>query len=512
MRSDKQNQDNAARWAALGSAPVSLPPTLNALFLDTCARHAGRTALVDGRGSLTYAQARRAALLAAAAAACAESPHVGILLPPSKEYGLCFLGTLLAGKAAVPLNATLTPEELAFMIADAGVEHVFTARPLSALVDALPVRPLYLEEVFDAKAAPAEPIAADPGQAAAVVYTSGTTSQPKGVVLTHANFIANVEGCVGALQFGPEDVVLGPLPLFHSFAITTSLLLPVAVGAAAVYSGRFEPHRVLKLMAEHRATTVMAVPSMFRVLLLGYDPEQFDLRALRFCVAGGERLPAAVEHAFNERFPVPLLQGYGISEAAPVLSVNPPGANRSGTAGLPLPNVDMMVADDHGRPAAPGQEGELWARGQNIMRGYLNQPELTAAALAPGGWLRTGDWGKIDSDGYVTVTGRKKDLIISSGENISPTQIEDVLMQHPAVAEAAVLAIPHAVRGEVPAAFVVLRPDTECTEQELRTHCGQHLSRQKVPWRFEFRAEFPHGPTGKVLRRELRRAIREEKP
>jgi len=485
------------------SAPGRLPETLTTLFLAACDRHARRIAFEDPQGAWTYRKARAAARAVAAAVARTPGEHVGVLLPSCKEYGAAFFGVQLAGKTAVPLNPALTPAELRALCAEAAIEHVITCRALGELVRALPVEGIVIEEATAGRRRGPRRTGPDsPEDVAAVLYTSGTSARPKGVMLTHRNFIANLEGCAEVLPLAPGEGVTVPLPLFHSFALTTGLLLPVAHGASALYPGPFRPQSVLRWLQDRRAAAMVAVPSMYGMLAAA-RPAALDLSALRYCVAGGERLPGRVEHAFRTHFAAPLLQGYGITEAAPVLAVNPPEANRPGTVGPPLPNVEIRIADDAGRPLPPGEEGEIWARGENVMKGYLNQPEATAETLAPGGWLRTGDWGSLDAEGYLTVTGRRKELIIIRGENISPAEIEEALLAHPAVREAAALPLRDERRGEVPQAFVVLHKGARVTADELRIFCRRRMAAHKVPRCIRFRRSLPHGPTGKVLRRKI---------
>jgi len=485
-------------------APGRLPDTLTTLFLAACDRHGRRVAFEDPQGAWTYRKARAAARAVAAAVARMPDERVGLLLPSCKEYGAAFFGIQLAGKTAVPLNPALTPPELRLLCTEAEIEHVITCRALAELVHALPVEGVAVEEATAGRRrGPRRTTPDSPEDVAAVLYTSGTAARPKGVMLTHRNFIANLEGCAEVLPLAPGEGVMVPLPLFHSFALTTGLLFPVAHGASALYPGPFRPQSVLRWLQDRRAAAMMAVPSVYGVLAAVPRPMDLDLSALRYCVAGGERVPEQVEHAFRAHFPVPLLQGYGITEAAPVLAVNPPEANRPGTVGPPLPNVEIRIADDAGRPLPAGAEGEIWARGENVMKGYLGQPDATAEALAPGGWLRTGDWGSLDADGYLTVTGRRKELIISRGENISPAEIEEALTAHPAVREAAALPLADARRGEVPQAFVVLNKGARVTADELRIFCRRRIAPHKVPRCIRFRRSLPHGPTGKVLRRKI---------
>jgi len=479
--------------------------SLTALFQERCARRPDKVALADKGGALTYGQcAALAAAVAGAVAQAAARERVGILLPACKEFGPCFFGVLRAGRVPTPLNCLLGGAELSYIVRDAGIDTILACAPLAKAASALADRTLLVEEVAHTEA-PAPSVAPpEPDDLAALIYTSGTVANPKGVMLSHRNLLSNVQGCMDAISFTEDDVILGPLPLFHSFALTTSLLLPIALGATAVYLPRFSATRMLDLLARQKVTTVMAIPSMYRVLLTVQDVAAYDLSALRLCVAGGESLPKEVVRAFDARFPVPLLEGYGVTETAPVLSVNRPGANKPGTAGQPLPNVEIRIAAEDGTPLPAGSEGEVWARGDNVMLGYHGLPEETRAVLTEDGWFRTGDLGVMDDDGYLAIKGRIKELIISSGENISPAEIEDVLSRHPAVFEVAAVPMPDPVRGEVSRAFLALHEGRQVSATELRAFCQGQLARHKIPRAFEFRDSLPHGPTGKILKRALR--------
>jgi len=239
---------------------------------------------------------------------------------------------------------------------------------------------------------------------------------------------------------------------------------------------------------------------MYRVLAA--TEGDFDVSSVRFPISGGEPLPATIAEAFEKRFRVPIYEGYGQTEAAPVVTLNTPGDRKAGTIGRSLPGVEVAIWDDQNRVLPSGEVGEIMVRGRNVMQGYHHLPEETARTIT-GGWLHTGDLGKLDEDGFVTITGRKKDLIISAGENIYPREIEDALSQHPKVKEVAVIGIKDEIRGEVPKAFVIARDGTTVEEKELRSFCRDHLANYKIPKYFEIVADLPRTPTGKVLKRML---------
>ena len=481
--------------------------TLTQRLLDTCAQHPDRVAMANEDGSdLTFAQlaglVRRWTPLARGAT---DRPRVGILLPSCKEFGAAFFSILASGKTPVPLNLLLSPEQLAYIAGDAGLDALVTSRFFHKLAPALARHVMYVEDMASCDAPGADDMyTGRDSDTAVVLYTSGTVAEPRGVELTHRNIVSNIEAVVEAIYFDDSDVMLCVLPLFHSFALTTMLALPVCLGMKTVYLPRFNAARALQLIAEHRATCLLAIASIFRVLAKSDDAAALDTSSLRLCVAGGEPLPQEVTAAFAATFGVELLEGYGLTETSPVVCVNRPGRSKTGTAGPTIPGVEAKCVDADGRDLPPNAEGELWTRGPHIMKGYLDRPDETAAAIAPDGWFKTGDLAVIDDEGFIRITGRIKELIISSGENISPSEIEEAILEHPAVHEAAVVPAPDPVRGEIPKAFVALNKGAECTEDELRTFCRTRLPHYKVPRHWEFRDELPHGPTGKLLRRALR--------
>jgi len=290
------------------------------------------------------------------------------------------------------------------------------------------------------------------------------------------------------------------LPFFHTYAITGTILLPLLNGCRIVLVDRFQATKVLGLIQEHRISVFLAIPSMYRVL--AGTQGDYDVSSVRFPISGGEPLPLAVIDAFEKRFNVPIFEGYGQTEAAPVATLNTPGQRKIGTIGRALPNVEIAIWDDQNRVLPTGQVGEIMVRGRNVMKGYHHLPEETAKTISDG-WLHTGDLGQLDEDGFITITGRKKDLIISAGENIYPREIEEALAQHPGVKEVAVIGVKDEVRGEVPKAFVIAREGEKLDEKELRSFCRETLANYKVPKYFEIVPDLPRTPTGKVLKRML---------
>lgn len=432
---------------------------------------------------------------------------VGILLLNSQSYITTMLGIWIAGKTAVPLNYLLPPQDLAFIIKDSGMSGLVSSQFFGQALAA--IKPLFGDRGvilmadapgFGAATARSEGPPADYRDPALYLYTSGTTGRPKGVVLTHDNLIANVQSCQQAGDFDHRDSFLCLLPFFHTYAITGTFLLPLLNLSKMVLVDRFQPLKVLSLIQDHKISVFLAIPSMYRVLAASEG--DFDVSSIRFPISGGEPLPPAVADAFEKRFRVPIFEGYGQTEASPVVTLNTPDRRKPGTIGRPLPDVEVAVWDDQNRVLSPGEVGEIMVRGRNVMKGYLHLPEETAKTIT-NGWLHTGDLGKLDEDGFVTITGRKKELIISAGENIYPREIEEALAQHPKVKEVAVIGVKDDVRGEVPKAFVIPREGMAVDEKELRSFCRDNLANYKVPKHFEIVPDLPRTPTGKILKRML---------
>jgi long-chain acyl-CoA synthetase len=480
-------------------------PYLPEIFDRAVAENSSRVAVIEDSNRWTFAELsdevnRIAALLKERV----PGDTVGVLLLNSQKYIATMLAIWKAGKTAVPLNYLLPPAELGFIIKDSGMSAIVSSQFFSQALAG--VKPLFGDKgvilmaddpAFMSASGTVTDAASKP---ALYLYTSGTTGRPKGVVLTHDNLIANVESCQRAGEFDHRDSFLCLLPLFHTYAITGTFLLPLLNGSKMVLVDRFQPAKVLGLIQEHRISVFLAIPSMYRVL--AGSEGVFDVSSVRFPISGGEPLPIAVAEAFEKRFGVPIFEGYGQTEAAPVVTLNTPDARKIGTIGKALPGVEVAIWDDQNRVLSPGEIGEIVVRGRNVMQEYRHLPEETQKTITQG-WLHTGDLGKLDPDGFVTITGRKKDLIISAGENIYPREIEEVLAQHPNVKEVAVIGVTDDVRGEVPKAFLIARENTTLDDKELRSFCREKLANYKIPKYFEIVSDLPRTPTGKVLKRLL---------
>ncbi|MBI3963217.1 MAG: AMP-binding protein, partial [Deinococcus sp.] len=334
-------------------------------------------------------------------------------------------------------------------------------------------------------------------------YTSGTTGRPKGAMLTHGNFLANAQGAAQSLALGGDDIIIVVLPLFHAFAHTACMLLAVLQGATMVLVPRFTPEGTLQALAEQQGTVFMGVPSMYALLGQVPDPTAYDLTSWRFGISGGAALPVEVMQRFEARYSIPIYEGDGPTECGPVTCVNPIGGRRKpGTVGLPIANVAMRIVDETGRTLPPHTVGEIVVQGPNVMKGYWRNPQATQEAFF-GEWFRTGDLGEVDEDGYFTIVDRKKDLLIVNGLNVYPREVEEQIYRHPAVAEAAVVGQSDALHGEVPRAFIVLRPGHSLTEAELLVFLRPHLARYKLPRHITFLSALPKTATGKILKRAL---------
>jgi long-chain acyl-CoA synthetase len=483
----------------------------------TAAAHPDRVAIRLGEDTLSYrdlddASARVAGLLATRSIGAGDS--VGIMLPNVPQFAAVYFGVLRAGGVVVPMNPLLKAREVAYYLGDSGAPVIFAWSASSAEAElgakeakaaAIVVDPATFGDVL-ATATPAPQVVDRAGDDTAVVlYTSGTTGRPKGAELTHANLIKNAE-VFGRdlLQIGPDDVIFGGLPLFHSFGQTCTLNTAVAAGASLTVLPRFDPAQALRMLADDHATVFAGVPTMYSALLQVPDRGDFDVSALRVCVSGGAAMPVEVLRQFEDAFGCIVLEGYGLSETSPVASFNHPGRERKpGSIGTPIRDVEMRVVDAAGNALPQGEVGEIAIRGHNIMKGYWHKPDATADAISADGWFRTGDVGRVDEDGYYYIVDRKKDLIIRGGYNVYPREIEEVLYEHPAVAEAAVIGLPDAELGEEIGAAVVVKPGLSVTADGLRAFVKAQVAAYKYPRRVWFVEALPKGPTGKILKREI---------
>ena len=501
------------------------PANVSDLLSATAARLPDKSAIVFRDRPIRYADVEfRVARAAAAFAGHGVGPgdRVALLLGNIPEFVYAFYGALRAGAVVSPLNVMLTPEEVGYILADSGAKAVVCEMGTLPTVLAVRDRLAALEHVLVIGGPPAprgtesfegvleqagEPpsVRTDPDDLAVIAYTSGTTASPKGAMLTHRNLLANLDQmeAVPMLAEAEQDVVLLVLPLFHIYALNVILGLTVKSGATAVLVERFDPEESLRLVERHGCTVLFGAPPMF-VAWLALPDARFDLSTVRLAVSGAARLPGEVLEGFRERFGVTIWEGYGLTETAPALTSNALGQEaRPNSIGLPLPGVELRLVDGGGEETMEGDPGEIVVRGPNLFRGYWNRPEETGAVLRDG-WFHTGDVAYRDEDGYLFIVDRKKDLIIVSGFNVFPKEVEDAVVAHPGVAEAAVIGVPDDRTGEAVKALVVRREGSALTEDALLDHLRATLARFKLPREVEFVAELPKLATGKVLRRALR--------
>jgi long-chain acyl-CoA synthetase len=439
--------------------------------------------------------------------AITTAPRIGIMLPTSGMFPMATIAAWMLGRTIVPLNYLLSREELAYVVKDAELDAVVTVGPMLSHVGGLPdgVRAIKLEELSFKGFPPLRwPVGRPEEFEAVILYTSGTSGRPKGVMLTAGNLLANIEQCKEWAGFTSRDVMLGVLPQFHSFGLTVLTLMPLAVGCQAIYTARFVPRRLLILLREHRPTAIIAIPSMFNALRLAKDAEPADFASLRYVVSGGEPLPDAVFEGFRERFGLTINEGYGLTETSPVTHWCRPHEQRRKSVGKALPRVETRIVGPDGKVLEPGEEGEIRLRGPNVMKGYFKLPEQTAAVFDEAGFFKTGDMGRIDAEGFLSITGRIKEMLIIGGENVFPREIEEVLNQHPSVKDSAVIGVMDESRGEVPLAFVELHEDAHFDEASLRSHCRAKLAGYKVPKEIRPIEALPRNGTGKIMRRALK--------
>jgi long-chain acyl-CoA synthetase len=446
--------------------------------------------------------------------------------PNVTDFPRSYYAILAAGAVVVPIHMLLTPEEISYILRDSGakllIAHCIRAEDAikaGALAD-VPVRvvgpmpgeaPTLAEDV--SKVEPLTTyVSRQPEDPAVVIYTSGTTGKPKGAVLTNLNMVMNamVNG-YDALDTVREDIALGCLPLFHIFGQTVSMNTIFRIGATVVFQPRFEPNEAIDLMLDNGVNTFHGVPQMYLALVQAGKARRAEgrpLPALKIAVSGGAALPAAVLEAFNETFDAEIMEGYGLSETSPTATVNQPRiGTRAGTVGHAIWGVEVEVARAEVEGAIEfvprGELGEIVVRGHNVFAGYLDNPEATAAAMVDG-WFRTGDLGTKGEDGFVTIVDRKKDMVLRGGFNVYPREVEETLLRHPAIRDVAVIGLPDEVHGEEICACVILDEGAALTADELIEWSKEHLAKYKYPRRVEFVAEFPLGPSMKVLKRELR--------
>ena len=484
-------------------------------LLTTAEKYSRRLAVADPFAQWDYS---RLVLVAATmrdlVAANAKADNVGLLLPSTGAFAAGFFGGLWAKRVPVPLNFLLTPRELQAVVADAGLDLVLSIGPLKEQASACGCKVLYLDDLnMKARAVwrklrclPRTPdVRGD--DVAALLYTSGTWGEPKGVMLTHKSLLHDSRACVEHARIDTDRRFIGVLPLFHTFGLMANCILPLTLGASVHYVPRFQPIQVLKTIREQKIDIMMAVPSMFAALARMKDVRPEDVQSMYLAVSGGEPLPQNVFEAVRKNLGLTIYEGYGMTETSPVISINMPWKHKPGSVGTPIPGVEVRIVDDAEQPVVSGGTGNIQVRGPVVMKGYYRKPELTRVAIDSDGWLDTGDMGNIDAEGFLTISGRKKEIIIISGENVFPGEIERVLEMHPAVAQAAVIGLRDQARGEIPIAYVLPHEGAQVTDITLRAFCRDFLATYKIPREIHLTSDLPRGPTGKIHKRKLQERL-----
>ena len=483
-------------------------------FAASADKNWAKTAVFWGDAEYSYQKLRAQSswLSARLQKDCGVGPgdRVGLWLKNCPEFIAATFGALHAGSIVVPINNFLKTDEVSYILADAGakvlISEAATAGEQSELAAKLPGLKFFrVDELADMPAHPAvEPAPAPRRETdlALIIYTSGTTGRPKGAMLSHGNVLCNIESCRQMLETVALDRFVVLLPMFHSFMLCVGIMLPMTTGCSVVLIKSLHPPKnVIQEIIAREATILPAIPQFFRALANAHVPPQIPLR---LCISGAAPLPVEILKEFNDRFPIPLIEGYGLSEASPVVSLNPiRGPWKAGSIGVPVPGVEVTVQNDDGQILPPGQIGEICVRGGNIMQGYWNQPQETARALR-NGWLLTGDVGYGDADGYFFITDRKKDMLLVNGINVYPREIEEIIYQFPGVKEAAVIGQPDPRKGEQPVAFISPKDGVVLDEKALLQFVRSKLADYKVPRRVTVLSALPRNVTGKVLKTALR--------
>jgi long-chain acyl-CoA synthetase len=481
--------------------------------LERSARqHGGRTALVFKGRRWTFAELDAAASRLASGLrglGLKAGDRIGLHLPNSPAFVATYYAANKIGVIPLALNVTYATDEIAYIVGDAEAATVITAEPVAAQLPPPERMPSVRHVIRDVLALDGDPAlrAMDLSRddTCAILYTSATTGRPKGVMLTHANVVSNVEATNHHLRMTPDDVGLCALPLFHCFGQNFIMNALLNCGATLVLQERFVLEEFLAAVADHKVTLLYAVPTMYILMLASGGLQGRDLSSLRLCFSAAASLPAEAERQWKERTGHDIHQGYGLTECSPFASYNHDRAFRPGSIGTPIRDVEMKVADPAtGKELPDGELGELLIKGPNVMKGYFRNPGATAEALRDG-WLHSGDIGYRDSDGYFFIVDRVKDMINVAGFKVFPREVEEVLFQHPAVKEVAVIGTPDPVRGEAVKAFVVLKEGAAADADALRALCRGKIASYKVPEAVEFIPALPKNPTGKILKKELRK-------
>lgn len=494
--------------------------SLGTTLRDTASKYPDKPAIVHLGVSTSYEQLERISNAVAnylRGRGVVAGERIALYCINSPAFIAAYYGIVKTGAIVVPINLLLGVEEISFILDNADVSGLIYHELYGETVNKLPQLPCLrvrigvktdnddtlLREIFATQETTYSPISTTSDSIATIMYTSGTTGKPKGAVLTHENLLANASATQKAMHVTPDDVFLVVLPMFHSFAATVGVHLPIISGATIAAVTRFTPDDVGRTITATKSTVFLGVPSMYTIIANLPEERRIDLSSLRLAVSGGSALPVEILHRFERVYNVPIHEGDGPTECGPVTTFNPIGRKRKpGTIGVPIPSVEMCVMDANGTALSPGTTGELCVRGPSVMRGYWKDAAATEDSFF-GDWFRTGDMGFVDEDGYYTIVDRLKDMIIVNGINVYPRQIEEVIYRHPKVHEVAVVPEPDRLHGEVPRAVISLKTGETADEREIIALCREHLGRHQVPRIVDFVDELPKTASGKILKREL---------
>ncbi|ENJ6135183.1 fatty acid--CoA ligase family protein [Bacillus cereus] len=455
-----------------------------------------------------------------------KGDNVALVVGNSPHFLVGLYGTMKAGATVIPVNPIYTADEMHYILQNGDVKTIIVLDVLLPVIQSLTTRLPSLENIIICETSSDfnhtetkkmktftrmigagdvtyEGPELDEEDVAVILYTSGTTGKPKGAMLTHKNLYSNANDVASYLQYTADDRVVAALPMFHVFCLTVAVNAPIVNGATILMLPKFSPKEVFRICRTYEPTIFAGVPTMYNYLYLFEEASAEDVKTLRLCISGGASMPVALLQNFEKRFGVIVSEGYGLSEASPVTCFNPLDRPRKpGSIGTNIWHVENKIVNELGEEVPVGAVGELIVRGPNVMKGYYNAPEDTAATLKDG-WLYTGDLAKMDEEGYFYIVDRKKDIVLVGGYNVYPREVEEVLYMHESVAEVVVIGVPDENLGEAVRAYVVLK-QTNVTEEELMHYCTLHLAKYKVPKSIEFLTELPKNTTGKLLRRALR--------
>ena len=489
------------------------------LFEETARRLPDKPALIDFDETpytfgMLWQAARRAARFLQDEANVVKGETVAIYAPNSPHYAVALHGALLAGAKVTTLNPLYREREVEHQLDDAEAVVVFTAKPILPTVEAvrqhLPkLRKLYqIEDVFglvESRTREPDPVEIDPERDIAVLpYSSGTTGLPKGVMLSHYNLTSNIRQMRATGMVGEHAALIAFLPFYHIYGLMVLLNATLAQGATCLVMPRFDPDKTLYLIEKYRVTDFFVVPPA--LLALSHHPklDQHDLSSLRFILSGAAPLPAEVAELAAQRFGCAMIKGYGMTETSPLTNTNPLDAPKEGSVGPAVADtLEKVVHQETGEPLPEGEVGELLISGPQVMQGYWKNPDATAETIRPDGWLRSGDIARMDADGYVYIVDRAKEMIKYKGYQVAPAELESLVMEHPAVLDAAVIPKQDFEAGEVPKAFIVLKPDTQASRDELMSFVAERVAPYKKLRELEFVQSIPKTLSGKILRREL---------